>query len=140
VFRQYHYLNTSLAPFCRCFAAFLDGAPVAFIAVQRIKMKLEYFRVSRLVVLPDYQGVGIGRRLLTFVAEFYKRQSHAPFIIITSNPQLIRGGLKGWRVTRTGRCGNVNNAAFQRRMAGVYTNSSQNRLTVSLEYLGVPKP
>lgn len=123
---------------CRCFAAFLDGVPVAYIAVQRIKMKTEYNRVSRLVVLPDYQGVGIGRKLLTFVAEFYRHQSHIPFRIVTSNPQLIRGGLRGWRITHAGRGGNINNRGWQKSMRHAYTGGAQDRLTVSLEYLGVP--
>ncbi len=139
MFREYHYLNKGLAPFVRCYAAFLDGSPVAFIAVQNFKFKVRFNRVSRLVVLPDYQGVGIGRRLLTFVAELYRRQSHEPFIIITSNPQLIRGGLKGWRITRAGRSGKINNPSFLKQMQGAYSNSAQDRLTVSLEYIGVPR-
>ena len=34
-------------------------------------MKAKYYRVSRLVVLPDYQGIGVGKRLLNFIAELY---------------------------------------------------------------------
>ena len=139
MFREYHYLNKGLNPFVKCFAAFLNDVPVGFIAVQNVKFGTQYNRVSRLVVLPDYQGVGIGRKLLTFVAERYKRESHIPFVIITSNPQLIRGGLKGWRITRSGRCGKINNATFLRSMHGAYRNGAEDRLTVSLEYLGVPK-
>ncbi len=108
-------------------------------AVQYIKFGTQYNRVSRLVVLPDYQGVSIGRRFLTFIAEYYKRQSHLPFLIITSNPQLIRGGLKGWRITRAGRSGRVNNAGFRRSMRGPYSGGAENRLTVSLEFLGVKR-
>ncbi len=139
LFREYHYLNKDLGPFVKCYAAFIGEKPVAFMAVQFTKFGTQYNRVSRLVVLPDYQGVGIGRRFLTFVAEYYKRQSHIPFLVITSNPQLIRGGLKGWRITRAGRSGKVNNASFVKSMKGPYRSGAENRLTVSLEYLGVPK-
>jgi GNAT superfamily N-acetyltransferase len=139
MFREYHYLNKGLAPFVKCFAAFLGGTPVGFVAVQTVKFGTTYNRVSRLVVLPDYQGVGIGRKLLTFVAEYYKKQSHIPFLIVTSNPQLIRGGLKGWRITRAGRSGKINNASFLKQMHGAYRSGAEDRLTVSLEYLGVPK-
>jgi hypothetical protein len=49
-------------------------------------MKTKYYRVSRLVVLPDYQG--IGKRLLNFIAEPNISQTKVPFYILTSNPQL----------------------------------------------------
>ena len=53
-------------------------------------MKARYYRVTRLVVLPDYQGIGIGKRLLNFIAELYTSQTKIPFYILTSNPQIIR--------------------------------------------------
>jgi GNAT superfamily N-acetyltransferase len=136
VFRDYHYLNTSLTPFVKCYAAFLKGSPVAFIAVQNVKFGVHYNRVSRLVVLPDYQGVGIGRALLTFIAEYYRKQTHLPFFIVTSNPQLLRGGLKGWQISRVGRSGRLGNSSFAKRMEGPYSGGSESRLTVSLQYLG----
>ncbi len=75
---------------------------MAFIAVVRMRMAAHYYRVSRLVVLPDYQGIGIGKRLLNFVAELYTSQMKLPFYILTSNPQLVRGNLDRWRVMRHG--------------------------------------
>jgi GNAT superfamily N-acetyltransferase len=63
-------------------------------------MKARYYRVTRLVVLPDYQGIGVGKRLLNFIAELYTSQTNAPFYILTSNPQIIRGNLGSWKITR----------------------------------------
>src|SRR5664280_3616098 len=71
MFQQYHYLNGSLGAGVRCYTAVNQGKPVAFIAVACVRMKAKYYRVSRLVVLPDYQGIGVGKRLLTFIAELY---------------------------------------------------------------------
>jgi GNAT superfamily N-acetyltransferase len=65
-------------------------------------MKAKYYRVSRLVVLPDYQGIGVGKRLLNFIAELYTFQTKIPFYILTSNPQIIRGDITSWRITRCG--------------------------------------
>ena len=48
-------------------------------------MKARYYRVSRLVVLPDYQGIGVGKRFLKFIAELYTFQTRVPFYILTSN-------------------------------------------------------
>ena len=101
-FRQYHYLNSKIASACRCYVAVYQGKPVAFIAVMHIKMLVNYYRVSRLVVLPDYQGIGVGKKLLNFVAELYTSQVNLPFYLVTSNPQLVRGNLGNWRVKRVG--------------------------------------
>jgi GNAT superfamily N-acetyltransferase len=78
----------------RCYTAVYQGKPIAFIAVAHICRKSNYFRVSRLVVLPDYQGLGIGKRLLNLIAELYTSQTKLPFYILTSNPQLIHGIFK----------------------------------------------
>nr|DAR28554.1 MAG TPA: acetyltransferase domain containing protein [Caudoviricetes sp.] len=45
-------------------------------------------RVCRLVVLPDYQGVGIGTAFLEAVAQYYTAQ-HYDFSIVTSAKNLI---------------------------------------------------
>jgi GNAT superfamily N-acetyltransferase len=103
---------------------------VAFIAVMEVKMRTHYNRVSRLVVLPDYQGVGVGRRLLNFIAEYYTSRTKLPFTIVTSNPQLVRGNHEDWRITRVGRCNRMNSRTLPRR----YNASSKERLTVSLKY------
>jgi GNAT superfamily N-acetyltransferase len=102
MFRNYHYLNSSLGAGVRCYTALYQNKPVAFIAIACTKMKAKYYRVSRLVVLPDYQGIGVGKRLLNFIADLYCSQTKLPFLIVTSNPQIIRGKLEGWKLSRFG--------------------------------------
>ena len=102
MFRSYHYLSGSLGAGVRCYAALYQNKPIAFMAVACTKMKSKYYRVSRLVVLPDYQGIGIGKRFLNFIADLYYSQTKLPFLIVTSNPQIIRGNLKGWKISRLG--------------------------------------
>ena len=132
MFRQYHYLNSSLPSTARCYTAVYKDKPIAFIAVVSIRMRAKYYRVSRLVVLPDYQGIGVGKRLLNFIAELYTSQTKMPFYILTSNPQIIRGGMKGWKVARFGHAskgrGNtrINNE--------IRSSLSRKRITVSLQY------
>ena len=98
-------MSGTLAPQCRCYVALFNGRPVGFIAVMHVHMNTRYFRVSRLVVLPDFQGIGIGKRLLNFVAELYTSQLKVPFCIVTSNPQIVRSNLDCWRVKRVGHSG-----------------------------------
>lgn len=136
MFRQYHYLNGKLGAGVRCYTAVYQGKSIAFVAVAHIRMKSRYYRVSRLVVLPDYQGIGVGTRLLNFIAELYTSQTKLPFYILTSNPQIIHGTTQNWKVTRFGHAskgrGNteINN--------GIKRSLSRNRLTVSLQYTHAP--
>jgi len=95
-------------------------------------MKAKYYRVSRLVVLPDYQGIGIGKRLLNFIAHLYVRQTRMPFYILTSNPQLIRGGIKSWMITRFGHASKGRNNT--RINDELKRSLSRNRLTVTMQY------
>ena len=135
MFRHYHYLSGSLPSTARCYAAVYLDKPVAFIAVVHVHMRTRYYRVSRLVVLPDYQGIGLGKRLLNFVAELYTSQTKLPFYILTSNPQIIRGNMKNWKLVRFG---HASKGKENTRMNNEIKNSlSRRRITVSLRY--VPK-
>ena len=132
MFREYHYLNGKLGAGVRCYTAVYQGKPIAFIAVAHIKMKSRYYRVSRLVVLPDYQGIGIGKRLLNFMAELYTSQTKMPFYILTSNPQIIRGNLRHWRIVRFGHASKgTSNTPLNNE---IRKSLSRHRITASLQY------
>jgi GNAT superfamily N-acetyltransferase len=108
----------------------LSRQTLAFIAVACVRMKTKYYRVSRLVVLPDYQG--IGKRLLNFIAEPNISQTKVPFYILTSNPQIIHGNMENWKITRYGHASwgrgdtRINNE--------IKSSLSRKRITVSLKY------
>jgi GNAT superfamily N-acetyltransferase len=125
-------------PQARCYAAVYKDKPIAFIAVVHIRMRARYYRVTRLVVLPDYQGIGVGKRLLNFIAELYTSQTKVPFYILTSNPQIIRGNNNRWRTTRFGHasqgCGDT------RINTEIHGSLSRNRITVSMMYISNDKP
>jgi len=96
-------------------------------------MKTRYYRVSRLVVMPDYQGLGVGKRLLNFIAELYTSQTKAPFYILTSNPQIIRGNMKNWKITRIGHASKAKENT--RINSEIKSSLSRKRITVSLKYI-----
>ena len=130
MFRQYHYLNGSLGAGVRCYVALYQNKPIAFMAVACTKMKTKYYRVSRLVVLPDYQGIGVGKRFLNSIADLYCSQTKLPFLLVTSNPQIIRGNLKGWKITRFG---HASRGRENTRINNELRKSlSRNRITVTL--------
>jgi GNAT superfamily N-acetyltransferase len=133
MFRGYHYLNGKLGAGVRCYVALYQNKPIAFIAVACTRMKVKSYRVSRLVVLPDYQGIGVGKRLLNFIAQLYFSQTKLPFYILTSNPQIFRGNLANWKITRFG---HASRGRGNTRINEELRDSlSRNRITVSLQYI-----
>jgi energy-coupling factor transporter ATP-binding protein EcfA2 len=133
IFRQYHYLNTNILASNKHYVALYNSNPVAFISIGRSQYKYKYWRVSRLVVLPDYQGVGIGSRLLTWAAQHFHEKTRLDFFIVSSNPQLIHlRRSPHWILKRAGHSVNKNNRF--RREKNLIKSSSQNRLTFSFKY------
>jgi GNAT superfamily N-acetyltransferase len=132
MFRNYHYLNSSLGAGVRCYAAVYQGKPIAFLAVACVRMKAKYYRVSRIVVLPDYQGIGVGKRLLNFIAELYSSQTKMPFYILTSNPQIIHGNIQDWKIKRLGHASR--GRGDTRINDEIRSSLSRKRITVSLLY------
>jgi hypothetical protein len=95
-------------------------------------MRSRYYRVHRLVVLPDYQGIGLGKRLLNFIAELYTYQTKAPFFIVTSNPQIVRGNMRSWHVKRVG---HVKRGRENTRInSEIKSSVSAKRISITLEY------
>jgi ABC-type ATPase with predicted acetyltransferase domain len=79
LFKPHHYLDIPKMVGAKCYVAFVEGEPVAHLAVGTKNMpvrdkdgnKLQSVeaRASRLVVLPEWQGAGIGTRFLDLVAQ-----------------------------------------------------------------------
>ncbi|QDU97519.1 GNAT family N-acetyltransferase [Lignipirellula cremea] len=88
LFKRYHYLSGALSPYAECFLAVWEEEPVAFCAVLNIPGRRGRKRISRIVVRPDYQGIGVGGRMLDAVAEMYRRQQKR-MNITTSHPAMI---------------------------------------------------
>lgn len=92
-------------------------------------------RIHRLVILPDFQGIGIASYFSETIAEMYKQQGYT-FIITTSNPALIYKMCKSHKWIATTKKerkspGNKRGYSISRP-----NNTSCNRLTVSFKYVG----
>lgn len=87
-------------------------------------------KVSRLVVLPDYQGIGLGTVLLNEVAKMYISKGYR-FTITTSNPALNHGlnKIKEWHLFYQGRQPRQTTGIL-----GFNNTGSFNRFTFSWEY------
>lgn len=98
LFAKHHYLSGQLNPSARCYLAWWHDEPVAFVAVLPAWGNKNHDRVSRVVVLPDYQGIGIGMRVTAMVAELHRAQGKR-FSLTTGHPATIAHCLRSQRGT-----------------------------------------
>lgn len=103
LFRKYHYLDTNLNQSAVCFCAFWNDRPVAFSAWLHLLhgVKVNTKREHRTVTLPDYQGVGIGNAVSSYIAALWKAMGFCA-VSTTSNPAMIlsRNHSREWRMSR----------------------------------------
>jgi GNAT superfamily N-acetyltransferase len=90
LFKKYHYLDQRLHKSSRCYVALWNGEPVAFCGMLYTMGYAGYWRVARIVTLPDYQGVGIGTRLMEWCCQYHLDALHAKRVtIVASHPAVI---------------------------------------------------
>lgn len=82
-------MNTDLPSASACYGVYDKNNIIAFMAVlHQPHRKKNLKRCSRLVVLPDYQGIGIGTKFLNVIAEYYTKNGFA-FHLVTSAKNMI---------------------------------------------------
>jgi GNAT superfamily N-acetyltransferase len=90
VFSRHHYLSGSINPSARCFAAYVLDRPVAFVSyIHFPHAKVRDIKMShRVVVLPDWQGLGIAGRLSEWLGAELREQGYR-FRATTAHPARI---------------------------------------------------
>ena len=107
LFRRHHYLSGDLLTNAQCFVAFWEEKPVAFSAWVHAVIR-DYckgdMREHRTVVLPDFQGLGIGNALSEFCASRFLAKGGRVFST-TSHPAVIHHRIRSplWRCHRLNR-------------------------------------
>ncbi|MBN2475840.1 MAG: GNAT family N-acetyltransferase [Pirellulales bacterium] len=131
-FKRHHYLSGSLSTAARCFLALWEGVPVAFCATVSLIGKKGRWRISRIVTLPDYQGIGIGTAVTEAVAELHRGQGHR-VNVTAGHPALIAHCRRSprWRAVGVRKSGARRADRFLRGYR-----SAVGRAVVSFEYLG----
>ncbi len=101
IFAPYHYMSADLNKAASLFCLFVDGAPAVIAAVlyRPHPMRDNIWGISRLVTLPDYQGLGLAFVLIDYLGEQYKsigRELRG----YPAHPSLIRAfdRHKSWRL------------------------------------------
>lgn len=131
MFRRHHYLSGGLSSVSQCYVALWNGEPVAFCAVVSLIARKNRWRISRIVTLPDFQGVGIGMRLAESVAELYRSRG-SRMNMTASHPAVIGHGRSSprWKVVNVKKTGSAR-GSFLPNYRG-----SAGRAVVSFEYMG----
>ena len=103
MFAPHHYLTGSISATSQCFIAAYRQQAIAFAGLASIIAHPRWRRIGRLVVLPDYQGVGVGGALLDWTAQ-YGRARGWRISLLTSHPAMIHRCARSplWRCTRHG--------------------------------------
>jgi len=134
MFRRHHYLSGSLSTAARCYLAVWNDVPVGFCATVALLGRKGRRRISRIVTLPDYQGVGIGMTMAESVARIHRREGHR-INVTASHPALIAHCRRSprWRAVNFKKTGSPGPRGFLKGYR-----SSAGRAVVSFEYLGSP--
>ena len=77
MFKKEHYLSAELNKSCKCLLFEWDGVPVGFVGIinsPRIRMRYA-MAISRFVIFPDYQGLGLSTIIFNFVGGIVKSLS-----------------------------------------------------------------
>ena len=131
MFAKHHYLSHSHNNAANVFIATVNDEIAGFISILHFphpKVK-NMKKVHRLVILPDYQGAGIGLRLLNEIGKLYKHEQQR-FCIVTSAPSLINALKKciEWDCVRYGRTKEAKGS-----IKSIEGTTSKNRITASFE-------
>ena len=134
LFARHHYLSGKLNPAAECFVALWNAAPVAFCAVLGVMGTVGHRRISRLVTLPDYQGIGVGTRLAEAIAQDYMQRG-LRMSITASHPGLLAHCRRSnrWRLSQVYKSGSRPGRLRNYR-------GSPGRALVTFDYVGAAQP
>lgn len=140
LFKKHHYLTGKLNKAARCWLAYLWGSPVAFNSVLSMpsgSLK-DAWREHRLVVLSDYQGMGIGTSVSECIGEIMLSEGKRYFSK-TANIKLgeYRNSSNKWKATsKNGIARNDHLKSKRSNYNNIINKSLSSRICYSHEYLG----
>jgi ABC-type Mn2+/Zn2+ transport system ATPase subunit len=134
LFMDYHYLSHAHNNAALKYIAEINGEPVAWCSLLHFphpKIK-NMKRIHRIVVKPDYQGIGVGGRVMSEISKKYKEKGFR-VSLVTSSQSFVHSlaNSKQWIMTR--KPGRLQNTAKSGVLAG---STSDARITASFEYVG----
>jgi len=146
MFKKYHYLDTNMSRSGHYYVGLIGDKPVAFHAVLHSTNRdiHSYWRGHRTVVLPEFQGMGIGTAFSDAIAQMYVDRG-LRYFSKTAHPSFGEHREKSdlWRPTSTNRQSRkgsyLNKDGTVRKMpgyGGTTTARDASRVCYSHEYIG----
>lgn len=137
IFKKHHYLTENVNKSCKFFLFEWNNKPIGIVALLNAPRKgmSNGYSISRVVVLPDYQGLGFGVEICEFVASICVNEGGRPFIK-TINPALgeyFNRSEDKWRGTSMNGKAKKEESFDKSRYKNRLT-----RLSYSHEYVGEP--
>lgn len=135
-FSRHHYLDHTLHRAAHVYVGLVEGQPAILCALMPLVHGVvrNAKRVSRIVTLPDFQGIGLAGHMLDAVGGALKAQGTGLYIT-TSHPAMIRAlhGRRTWHMNRK-----PSRVAKQGKTSSIKgrMDSSRSRLTASFQYVG----
>jgi ABC-type ATPase with predicted acetyltransferase domain len=136
MFKKYHYLTGEFNVAAKTWLCFVNGNLAgfcSFLAFPHPKIK-NIYKAHRVVVFPDYQGIGVASNMLKICADELRRNGKK-VKLTSSNIAMIMALKKSkwWKCTRIGRMSKPANASYDKGLAKSF---SCNKITAAFEYLG----
>lgn len=108
LFKKHYYLDLSNPVAAEYFVGVINGEPVCHLAVSPLFTAGAY-RATRLVVMPEWQGIGVGTKFLAAVCDYHLQGNgrcgkRFPVFFHTSHPQLCRALRHSKKWIQTGGC------------------------------------
>ena len=143
VFKKHHYLSEDLPLSTRCFFAIWDDNIIGFSATISLPGKIpplyegdirKKWRECRTVIIPDFQGLGIGTRFSDAIADLHIEQGYRYF----SKTSHMRMGLYRekspiWKATATNL---ADRSKSTKGKSWSHLNIERERICYSHEYIG----
>lgn len=115
LFAPHHYLDNNLNRAARCYVGMLEGEPAVFAATLN-HFRKNALRVSRLVTLPTFQGVGLGGTMLDGLARHLTEEGAISITINGSHPAIVAHCNRSaqWEFRRLYKSGRISRSGLYR--------------------------
>jgi GNAT superfamily N-acetyltransferase len=144
LFHAHHYLDGSLATASRVFLGYVrlgdeeEERLAAFLALLPVAGHKGWWRSHRTVVLPDFQGLGIGNKFQEAIAERLWVKERKRFRVTTSAPGMVfycRKRPEAWRLSMAPKMKPIAGSTSSLRKSGKPVKTSAGRLTTTWVYV-----
>jgi GNAT superfamily N-acetyltransferase len=139
LFSQHHYLTAQINAAARCWVAVLNHSPIGFASALAFPNGnfTHAWREHRTVILPDYQGLGLGVRLSDAIARIFVSSGHRYFSK-TAHPRMgfYRNHSLLWRPTSKNMKSREDYRIIRVTKESGYKHLHQSRCCFSHEFVG----